>query len=185
MDDKEIINLYTIRSEKAISETDKKYRHYCFSIAYNILYDRGESDECVNDTYYKVWNAIPPKIPQILQAFIGKITRNTALHIYEKKKRKKRGSGEIELALSELQECVDMKTDIEDLSSSKELENAITEFLDELEKKKRIIFVLRYWHILSIKQIAHRQDMSETQVKVLLFRIRADLKEYLQERNLY
>ncbi len=185
MEDQEIIILYRSRSETAISETDKKYGHYCYAIAYNILYDRGESSECVNDTYFKLWKTIPPKIPDILQAFIGKITRNTALNTYEKKKTKKRDSGEIELALSELQECVDMESDVEVQSNKKELENAISDFLQGLEKQKRIIFVLRYWYIMPVKQIAHKQDISEANVKVILFRIRSELKEYLQERNLF
>ena len=84
MEDEEIINLYWSRSENAISETDKKYGRYCNYIAYNILQDKEDSKECVNDTFLNTWNAIPPKKPTILKAFLGKITRNLAINQYER-----------------------------------------------------------------------------------------------------
>lgn len=185
MDDNEIVSLYKLRSEKAISETEKKYGRYCYSIAYNILSSHSESSECVNDTYFKVWNIIPPTIPHFLQAFLGKVTRNIALHMYEKKKRKKRGAGETELALEELMECVDMRCDVEAESERCELEKAIADFLEQLEKSKRIVFVLRYWYLIPVKEIAVKQDISESQAKVMLYRIRKELKIFLKQRNLY
>ena len=106
MDDKQIIDLYWARSEIAIAETDKKYGRFCRRIAFNILANRQDSEECVSDTYLKTWSIIPPKRPVKLSTFLGKITRNLALNRYEKYTAKKRGSGEVPVALDELAECI-------------------------------------------------------------------------------
>ncbi len=86
MEDTVIINLYFDRSEKAIQATEEKYSRYCFSIAWNVLYDKEDSDECVNDTWLATWNSIPPRKPAILSAFLGKITRNLAIDCFRRKK---------------------------------------------------------------------------------------------------
>ena len=99
MDDKQIIELYWARSESAIAETDRKCGKLCHRIAYNILVNREDSEECVNDTYLKTWSVIPPKRPVKFAAFLGKITRNLALSRYEKFHAEKRGGGEVPIAL--------------------------------------------------------------------------------------
>lgn len=185
MKDSEIIKLYEERSEKAIKETDKKYGRFCSNIAYRILYDKGETEECVNDSYFKVWNAIPPSLPEILHVFIGKIVRNTAFDIYEKKTRKKRGGGEIELVLDELEECVDSGSSVEDEIEGREAGKIIREFLDKLETDKRRIFILRYWHVMSVKEIAEKQGLKESNVKVILHRLREQLKNELRDNYWY
>ncbi len=184
MKDSEIIKLYESRSESAITETDKKYGTYCQSIAYRILYDRGEAEECVNDSYFKAWNAIPPAVPKILSVFIGKIVRNTALDMYDRKKRLKRGGGEFPAVLDELLECVDEGENIESKIESKETNLALKEFLDGLDVQKRRIFVLRYWHVMPVKEIAQRQGMKESNVKIILHRLRKQLAEELRKREL-
>ena len=106
MDDRQIIELYNERSETAISETADKYGKYCYYIAYHILYNEQDSEECVNDTYLKTWQAIPPQCPNKLSAFLGRITRNLALNRYRYYIKEKRGYGQTSLVLDELQECV-------------------------------------------------------------------------------
>ena len=106
MDDRQIIELYWERSEDAISQTEQKYGRFCRSIAYNILYNIEDSEECVNDTYLKTWEEIPPKRPEKLQAFLGRITRNISLHRYDYKNAQKRGGGETALALDELLDMI-------------------------------------------------------------------------------
>ena len=95
MEDAVIINLYFDRSEKAIQATEEKYSRYCFSIAWNILYDKEDSDECVNDTWLAAWSSIPPRKPAILSAFLGKITRNLAIDCFRRKKAAKRSTEHI------------------------------------------------------------------------------------------
>ena len=112
LEDHNIVDLYWFRDENAISETDKKYGGYCNTIANNILYNLEDSKECVNDTYLKTWNSIPPTRPKILKAFLGKITRNLALNIYKSKNCQKR-KGEVPLVLDELKECIPSQNDID------------------------------------------------------------------------
>jgi len=185
MEEKEIIDLYVSRSENAIAETDRKFRSYCRKIAYSILGDHGETDECVNETYFKLWNSIPPQIPERLSVFIAKIVRNTAFHIYSKKTALRRGKNEISLVLDELSECVDMSSDVEETVELKELENALEEFLDTLESTKRDIFMLRYWYTMPLRDIALKQHMKEGTVKSVLSRTRSELREYLKKCELY
>lgn len=184
LDDSEIIELYVNRSEDAISHTAQKYEKYCHSIAYNILNNNEESDECVNDTYFRAWKAIPPHLPQKLSAFLGKITRNLALNRYEKRKAAKRGTGQIELALSELTECVDMKSDVESESNRRLITEAINKFLGAQTREKSDIFVQRYWYLMSIKQISEQSGIKESQIRSVLFRMRAELKEHLKKKDL-
>ena len=152
MDDRKIIELYNQRNEKAISETSLKYGKYCFSIANNILGDRQDSEECVNDTWLKTWNAIPPQEPRSLKLFLGKITRNLALDRYDSRTAKKRECP-LELALEEISECVP------DVSAEREsdggvLRDAINSFLASLPRRTRIIFMQRYWYLSSISEIS-------------------------------
>lgn len=185
MKDSEIIQLYEERSENAIKETDRKYGRFCSSIAFRILFDKGETEECVNDSYFKVWKAIPPSLPEILSVFIGRIVRNTAFDIYEKKNRKKRGGGEIDLVLDELSECVDDGKSVETEVEGRETGRVIKNFLDKLDTDKRRIFILRYWHVMPVKEIAEMQGLKENNVKVILHRLREQLKKELEENGIY
>ena len=112
MQDEELIRLYVTRSERAIALTSDKYGGYCHTIAYQILKDLEDSEECVNDTYWKAWNVIPPTMPKCFKAFLGKITRNLALHRWEKNSTKKRGGNQIPFLLDELAECIPSQEDI-------------------------------------------------------------------------
>lgn len=183
MEDNQIIELYWSRSEKAIFETERKYGKYCTCIANNILNNIEDSRECVNDTYLNTWNTIPPQKPNIFKLFLGKITRNLALDRYEMKNAKKR-IGNMELSLEELKDCIpDNKIDQEIRYT--ELVQNINEFLKLLPKEKRKIFLERYWHIYSIKEISSKNNISESNVTTILQRIRNQLKSFLKEGDFY
>ncbi len=184
MEDAEIINLYWSRQEKAISETDKKYGYYCNTIPFNILQNKEDAKECVNDTYWKTWNSIPPQKPHILKSYLGKITRNLSLNQYEKKKAKKRNYT-VEIALEELNECILSNNNIEIETNYIELVNTLNSFLSRLSQEKRKIFLERYWYLYSIKDISSKNKISENNAKVQLSRIRNDLKKHLEEGDLY
>ena len=183
LEDHNIVDLYWFRDENAISETDKKYGSYCNTIANNILYNLEDSKECVNDTYLKTWNSIPPTRPKILKAFLGKITRNLAFNKYKHNHVMKRGNGEIAVVLDELAECVSGVDDVEQEIDRRELVATINSFLETLPPKKRNIFICRYWYSDSVSSIARRYEMTESNVSVTLNRLRSKLKEYLSERG--
>lgn len=185
MQDGDIVKLYVERSEKAIEETAKKYGSFCKMVTYSILRDDGEVEECINDTYLSLWASIPPNIPKFLKAFIGKIARNKALHMYEKKNRQKRHSNVVSDVLNELEECVDMTADVEAFSDKTEISEAIKEFLDSMDEEKRNVFVLRYWYIMNESEIAEIRNMSINYVRVTLYRQRKALKEFLEKKGLY
>ncbi|MGN0690634.1 MAG: RNA polymerase sigma factor [Oscillospiraceae bacterium] len=183
MDDSKIIGLYLERSEQAIPATSQKYGKYCFTIAKNILGNSEDSEECVNDTYMKVWNAIPPKIPTVFSAFIAKITRNLSLNRYNKNTSEKRGKGESALVLDELGDIVSGRESVEGETDSKELIKEINAFLGSIDKEKRDIFVCRYFYFDPVSDIAKRFDKTDNSVSVTLNRLRTKLKEYLTERG--
>ena len=176
MDDSKIIELYMDRSEQAISETARKYGRYCHYIAYNILHNDEDSEECVNDTYLRTWNSIPPKRPNKLQTFLGKITRNLSLNKYEKQSAEKRGSGQIPLILDELTECIPADRNSETLVEDMVIKETLDRFLENLSADARKIFVRRYWYMSSVKEIAEEYGLSESKVTVTLFRTRQKLK---------
>ena len=181
MDDRLIVDLYFARSEKAISETDKKYGRYCRYIASNILHSDTEAEECVDDAYMNTWSAIPPERPNSLRAFVGRITRNLALNRYEHKRAQKRYAG-IEAALDEIEELISAPE--ESIVDTMALRDSINEFLGTLTRKSRIIFVKRYWYLASIKEIADEVGASESSVKVSLHRTRCELKEFLEKKGI-
>lgn len=183
MDDKTIIQHYWDREERALSETAEKYGRFCSSIADNILKNREDTKECVNDTYLKTWNTIPPQRPEIFPAFLGRIVRNLAFDRYRMSGSEKRGGGQTETVLEELDECVpDKSAEIE--CEVSELSIALDEFLETLPEKKRKILVLRYWYTESVQDIAVELHMSESNVSATLNRLRKKLRSYLTERGL-
>ena len=185
LDDKVIIQHYWDREERAINETDEKYGSFCLRIAENILGNQEDSKECVNDTYLNAWNSIPPHLPEKLSCFLGKITRNLALNIYEKKHTAKRGKGQIEMALSELAECVDMSSDIENESERQQIRDVINEFLKNQNMQRKNIFIQRYWYLMSIKEIGVQHDMNDNQIKSVLYQMRNELKKILVKEGLF
>lgn len=184
MEDKQIIELYWNRLEKAIEETSQKYGRFCHYIANNILKNNEDSDECVNDTYLRVWNAIPPEKPQSLKAFLAKITRNLALNRWEKYHAKKREGDMVSLALEELGECVPGIDSMEQTAEQMLLTNVLNVFLADLESQSRKIFMARYFYFASIKEIASEYNIGESKVKMTLLRTREKLKLMLEKEGI-
>lgn len=183
MQDNEIIELYFARSEKAISETEKKYGGYLGSIAYSILRDRSDCEEVVNDCYLKTWNSIPPARPQSLKAYIGRIVRNLSLNAFDKQSAKKRGRGSVQTVLDELSEVIPSDDCAEDRLYEHELSKLLDRFLGGLDEKTRIVFVRRYWYLNGVKDIAKACKLSEGAVKMRLKRTREKLKEFLEQEG--
>ncbi len=179
MEDKDIVQLFWDRNEQAIKESSDKYGAYCNTIAYNILKDSSDTEECVNDTWLRAWESIPPQKPSKLSAFFGRITRNLALDRYREMHRKKRGGSEKELVFDELEEVVSGSEDPETMYLRKEMIDEINVFLKSLNIEKRSIFVLRYWYAFSLPEISKRINMSEKNISVILSRLRKQLKQYL------
>ena len=165
--DAEIIELYIKRDERAIDETKAKYGAYCEKIAYNILLDSFDAEECVNDTWFRAWNTIPPQQPNRLSAFLGKITRNLALDRYKFYNREKRGKGQTSLVLEELSECISTGNSTEQEVDERMLVEALNTFLRSLSPQKRQILVRRYWYLSSVKEIAMDFNVSESSVKTM------------------
>lgn len=184
MEDSRIIDLYWRRSESAIAETSNKYGRYCYSISHNILHNDEDAKECVNDTYLRAWNAMPPDRPNRLSVFLGKITRNLSLNRYKGFHAEKRGFGETPLALSELNESIPAAFDLEQAAEASSLAEALNRFLAAQPRKTRIIFVQRYWYLMPIGELARLHGSSESQTKSLLFRIRGKLKTHLEKEGI-
>lgn len=184
MQDDQIIDLYWSRDEQAITESQRSYGSYCHSIAFHILYDRDDADECVNDTWLRAWNAMPPSRPSRLALFLGTITRNLSLDRWKGKRAMKRGSGEMMLALDELAECVPDKNSTEDAVETAELERLLNEFLHTLPERDCNVFLRRYWYVEEYNDIAKRYDMKLNTVKTSLFRTRRRLKTFLEKEGI-
>lgn len=184
MTDEMIIDMYWERSEDAISETSKKYSGYCYSIAYGILHNAEDSEECVNDTYLGAWNSMPSNRPSKLPAFLSKITRNLALDKYEYYSAKKRGESQIPLALEELEECLSGSEKTDSVVDAMFIGDILNKFLSTLSEQSRNIFVLRYFHLYSVKEISEKYGISESKVKTSLCRSRTSLKNELRKEDL-
>lgn len=183
MDDQAIIGLYFDRSETAIAETAQKYGSYCFSIAFNILSDREDSEESVNDTYMATWNNIPPRVPTVLATFLGRLTRNISLNRWRTRQAYKRGGGELPLALEELEGCISGGETPEEQLEKKELLRALNRFLAGLPETERKIFVCRYWYLDPISDTAARLGWTESRVKSQLHRTRNKLRRHLEKEG--
>ena len=183
MEDAQIIGLYWERSEAAVKETENKYGRLCRSIIGNILKFNEDIEECVNDTYLGVWNAIPPQRPQSFMAFICRVARNLALKKYEYLTAQKRNSN-ASVSLDELNECISGSTENLNIDDIEEIGTVISDFLRKLDADSRNIFLRRYWHFDSIESIAKRFRMSNSKVTSMLFRTRNKLKLALEKEGI-
>ena len=170
MEDNGIIELYFARDESAIRMTDEKYGHYCFTVAWNILFDREDCDECVSDTYRKTWELIPPQRP-------------SKLNMLRMKTRDKRGGGEYDLALGELERTLSTGSTPEEDLNAHELAAALNRFLSRQKERDRNVFVRRYFYMESAKTIADKYGLTESNVNVILKRTRDSLKEHLTKEG--
>ena len=183
VEDSKIIELFWERSEDAISHIDRKYGKYCYTIAYNILYSEPECEECVNDTYLRAWETIPPQKPNALSAYLGRITRNLALNRLAYQKREKRNAG-IEAVLDEVSEMLPDASTMPESADDIALREAINGFLRSLDTDTRIIFVRRYWYDSAISDIADDYSLPVGTVKSTLSRTRKRFREYLQKEGI-
>ena len=185
LEDEEIIELYWARNERAIDETDKKYKGYLYTIAYNILHDDLDCEECLNDTYLGTWNTIPPTRPNVFQAFISKIMRNVAVGRYNKNTAEKRIPAEMTVSMGEFVECLPQTITIEEEYFIGEVSKILSQFLRELPERSAFVFVCRYYCSDKITDIAEMLHVSESTVFRELMYIREQLKERLIKEGYY
>lgn len=183
MEDAQIIELYFARDQRAVAETDEKYGRYCFCLASSILENREDAEETLSDTYLRAWNAIPPVRPQVLRLYLARITRNLAFSRWRKDHAEKRGGGQMELVLEELDECIPAPGSPEEGLDGKELAKLIREFLDTLGEKERVLFLRRYFYVEQTEQLAARYRMKPESVRKSLLRTRKKLKDYLNREG--
>lgn len=183
--DLQIIDLYWARSEEAITATAAEYGGYCTAIAWNILHSREDTEECVSDTWHRAWQSMPPERPNPLRVWLGKITRNLALDRWRACRAEKRGGGQMEVLLSELEGCLPGGEDPEKKAEDREIIDAVNRWLRELPRTARLIFLRRYWYGDSIADIAKAAHMGQGAVKSALFRARNGLKAYLEQEGIF
>lgn len=184
MDDSKIIELYWQRDESAVKETDLKYGGFCRKIAYNILCDFEDTQECVNDTYLKAWNAIPPQRPDRFQAWIGRITRNLSLNLWNRSHAAKRAGGAQQL-LSELEDCIPDRENIEIHIEAQELGKIISDWLRTLSAEDRILFINRYWNGTPILQLAEERNIPANRLAQKMYRLRMNLRNVLEKEGVF
>lgn len=184
MEDHQIVAMYLRREEQAIEETAAKYGSYCFSIAHRILENREDAEEAVSDAYLAAWASIPPHRPAFLSTFLGKLTRRTALKRWERNRAQKRGGGEPALVLDELSEYISHSGNAETVVENAELTRILNEFLRNLPKEERIVFLRRYWYFEPIRDIAAGLGSSESRIKSMLSRTRKKLCTYLKKEGI-
>ncbi|MCQ2429777.1 MAG: sigma-70 family RNA polymerase sigma factor [Clostridia bacterium] len=176
MDDQSIIALFFARKEQAIAESEKAYGRYCMTVSMNILAREADAEECVNDTWVRAWNSIPPENPRSLKAYFGAIVRNLSLNRLRDRK-----NADLTLALDELEECLPAADDNE--TDARDLTDVINRFLGTLPKTDRCLFVGRYWYAHPIPTLAKAYGMTTNNATVRLHRIREALRTYLEERG--
>ena len=184
MDDSKIIELFFERSEQAIIELSNKYGAICSKVADNILNNRLDSEECVNDAYLGVWNTIPPQRPNPLLSYVCRIVRNLALKKYHENTAKKRNSY-YDAALDEIADCIPAAFSVEDEIMAKEAAGVIDDYLETLDQQSRIMFIRRYWYADSIEEIAALFHKSKHYISVRLSRIRKALRQYLGKKGIF
>ncbi len=183
LSDDRIIELYWQRDQQAVDATDAKYGKYLLSIAYNIVHDSCDSEECLNDTYLSAWNAIPPAKPDSLQAFLSTIMRRRAIDCYKARKRGKRVSSQLTVSLSELEEFLSADDDTYSQAAAEELGRIISKFVRTLSERRMYIFMSRYYAARPVKVIAEMLRCSESTVHKELASIKRDLKNTLEKEG--
>jgi RNA polymerase sigma-70 factor (ECF subfamily) len=183
IDDDKIIELFWERSEDAIRETEAKYGRYLTSVAANILTDEQDRRECISDALLAAWNAIPPAKPPVLKLYLAKITRNLAVNKWRRLSAEKRRGGQTAAVFDELAELPDEKDTAQEVADSMALAQALSSFLRASGKIKRAVFIKRYWLFMTIKEIARSTGLSESNVKVMLHRMRSELRKHLAKEG--
>lgn len=181
LSDEEIIALYWDRDEQAISRTDEKYKKFLLSVAFNIVFDDQDCEECLNDTYIDAWNSMPPSKPALLQAFLATIMRRTAIDRYKSRKRQKRIASELTVSLSELEDIIADERDSS--AETDELARLLSDFVRSLSDRRMYIFMSRYYFARPIGEIARLLCCSESTVNKEIAAIKRELKEKLMKEG--
>jgi len=182
MEDSEIVDLYWHRDEAAIVETERKYGALCGRVARNILGGEEDAEECVNDALHQAWNAIPPQRPDRLGVWLGKVTRNLAMNLWNKNRAQKRYRGMTEL-LNELEDCVPAPDTVERELEEQELSTAIDSWLRSLGREDRTLFLRRYWYGVELQELAMERGVSANRLAQKMFRLRRSLKNKLEKEG--
>ncbi len=183
MDDQLIVQMFRDRDENAVTEARRRYETYLMYIAENIIHDRQDAEECLNDALLAAWRSIPPQSPEDLRTYLGKLTRRIAINRWRMNTRKKRVRSDLTKSLDEIGEiisCRDVGAELE----AEELSREISRFLYSIDKTKRRIFIQRYWYCDSVKTICERYGYGKSRVLVMLKRTRDDLAEHLKKEGL-
>ena len=183
MNDERIVALYWERDEQAIRLTREQYGTYLFSIAFQLLANREDSEECENDTYLAAWNVMPPQRPNVLSAFLAKIIRNLSLKKWRQSHAQKRGGASVPLAFDELEDCIADDRSFREELEAQELAEHINTFLRMLGESERRVFVCRYFYGDPISDIAERFGFGESRVKTMLMRTRNKLRAHLEKEG--
>ena len=184
MEDKDIVDLYWQREERAVTETETKYGAYCRSVAGRILHNEEDAEECVSDTWLRAWNAMPSDRPDRLGVYLGKLCRWLSLNRLRDAARLCRGGGETSLALEELEEILPGGTEPERKLEARELGQFMKNYVNQMKEPEQSVFLCRYWYMASVKEIASRFGFGESRVKSMLSRSRKKLKTALVKEGL-
>ncbi|HBE09933.1 MAG TPA: hypothetical protein DCY81_05250 [Lachnospiraceae bacterium] len=179
--EKKIIELYQARDEYAIEMTDDHYGSFSRNLSFRILSSHEDAEECVNDSYMKLWDTIPPVVPESLKAYLGRIVRNISLSLFRKKKAQKRDDASV--LLSELEDCIPADNNVEQALEHKQLVQYIERWLKEEKEENKKLFILRYWYGESLGELSGRFHISERKAADRLYRMRRRLKDYLQREG--
>lgn len=185
MEDQQIVELFFTDPNSALEELRSKYENYCHTVAFNILGNNEDCEECLNDTLLRVWNSIPPNKPTNLSAYVAKITRNLALDKLRKSNAGRRGGGESQIALDEIGDIIRSSNDLERIEESKEITESINRFLELLSKTERGVFLRRYWMMEPVAVIASTYGMSLSKASSMLHRLRQRLRKHLEKEGIY
>lgn len=184
MTDEQIIGLYFQRSEQAITATADQYGMLLYRLSFRMLHDHEDADECVNDTYFAVWNKIPPTRPNHFATFLSKITRRLSIDKWRKKQATMRGAGQVAIAVEELDGTLGTTEGPEDMLLYSELTRAVHGFIGSLREQERRVFICRYWYMDPIADIAFNFGFSQAKVKTMLCRTRKKLREHLEKEGI-
>ena len=182
MEDTEILKLFWNRDETAISEAASKYGAFCFDIALRIVSDQEDAEECVNDTFLRAWDSIPPQRPEKFGVWLGVVVRNISLNIWKKNHRQKRYAG-MDLILDELSECFGAANAVEEEMDKRILVETLDRWLESLPKKDRVLFVRRYWYGVPLHELADENGYSQNRMAKKMYRLRQELRKRLEEEN--
>ena len=185
MTDGKIVDMLWNRDEGGVALCETKYKKYCMKIAYRILGDLRDSEECVSDAILAAWNTIPPKHPENLKTYLAKLTRNLSVNRYKMYTAEKRGGSGVDTSMEEIEACLPSRDSTEAVVDSIVLTELIDRFLGDLPRETRILFVQRYWYFMSVKDIARENLMTESKVKVTLMRTRERLAQLLESEGVY